>query len=193
MKKHLVLGLLAAFAATPALAALKPGDMAPDFSAQGSLGGKDFSFHLKDALKKGPVVVYFYPSAYTGGCDLEAHTFAEQSDKFAAAGATIIGVSADDLGRLKQFSADPAFCAGKFAIMSDADTKIAQSYALNVTPPREGAKDVNKADINHAFIERVTYVVGKDGKIMAVMSSKADGLSPDQHVDKSLAIIATAK
>jgi len=74
MKKHLVLGLLAAFAATPALAALKPGDMAPDFTAQGSLGGKDFTFHLKDALKKGPVVVYFYPSAYTGGCDLEAHT-----------------------------------------------------------------------------------------------------------------------
>jgi len=193
MKKHLVLGLLAAFAATPALAALKPGDMAPDFSAQGSLGGKDFSFHLKDALKKGPVVVYFYPSAYTGGCDLEAHTFAEQSDKFAAAGATIIGVSADDLGRLKQFSADPAFCAGKFAIMSDADTKIAQSYALNVTPPREGAKDVNKADINHAFIERVTYVVGKDGKIIAVMSSKDDKLTPDQHVDKSLAIVTASK
>jgi peroxiredoxin Q/BCP len=193
MKKHLVLGLLAAFSATPALAALKPGDMAPDFSAQGSLGGKDSSFHLKDALKKGPVVVYFYPSAYTGGCDLEAHTFAEQSDKFAAAGATIVGVSADDLTRLKRFSADPAFCAGKFAIMSDADTKIAQSYALNVTPPKEGAKDVNKDEIGHAFIERVTYVVGKDGKIIAVMSSKDDKLSPDQHVDKSLAIVTASK
>jgi peroxiredoxin Q/BCP len=193
MKKHLVLGLLAALSATPALAALKPGDMAPDFTAQGSLGGAPFTFHLKDALKKGPVVVYFYPSAYTGGCDLEAHTFAEQSDKFASAGATIIGVSADDLGRLKQFSADPKFCAGKFPIASDADTKIAQSYDLNVTPPRTGAKDVNQTEISHAFIERVTYVVGKDGKIMAVMSSKADGLSPDQHVDKSLAIIATAK
>ena len=193
MKKQLVLGLLAAFSATPALAALKPGDMAPDFTAQGSLGGAPFTFHLKDALKKGPVVVYFYPSAYTGGCDLEAHTFADQSDKFASAGATIIGVSADDLGRLKQFSADPKFCAGKFPIASDADTKIAQSYALNVTPPRAGAKDVNQTEINHAFIERVTYVVGKDGKIMAVMSSKADGLSPDQHVDKSLAIITASK
>jgi thioredoxin-dependent peroxiredoxin len=193
MKKHLVLGLLAAFSATPALAALKPGDMAPDFTAQGSLGGAPFTFHLKDALKKGPVVVYFYPSAYTGGCDLEAHTFADQSDKFASAGATIIGVSADDLGRLKQFSADPKFCAGKFPIASDADTKIAQSYALNVTPPRAGAKDVNQTEINHAFIERVTYVVGKDGKILAVMSSKADGLSPDQHVDKSLAIITASK
>ena len=193
MKKHLVLGLLAAFAATPALAALKPGDMAPDFTAQGSLGGQPFTFHLKDALKKGPVVVYFYPSAYTGGCDLEAHTFAEQSDKFASAGATIIGVSADDLGRLKQFSADPKFCAGKFPIASDADTKIATSYNLNVGAARDGAKDVNQDVIGHAFIERVTYVVGKDGKIMAVMSSKADSLSPDQHVDKSLAIITASK
>src|ERR1051325_6883839 len=114
MKKHLVLGLIAAFAATPALAALKTGDAAPDFTANGSLGGKPFTFHLKDALKKGPVVVYFYPSAYTGGCDLEAHTFAEQSDKFATGGATTLGVSADNLDRLHQFSADPKFCAGKF-------------------------------------------------------------------------------
>src|SRR3569832_2588810 len=111
MKKQLVHGLQAALAATavslsPALAALKVGDTAPDFTAAGSLGGKDFTFNLKSALKKGPVVVYFYPSAYTGGCDLEAHTFAEESDKFTKIGATIIGVSADDLGRLHQFSAD---------------------------------------------------------------------------------------
>jgi peroxiredoxin len=183
MKKQLVIGLMAAaLCASPALAALKTGDMAPDFSASGSLGGKDYSFNLKSALKKGPVVVYFYPSAYTGGCDLEAHTFAEQSDKFAKAGITIVGVSADD----------PQFCAGKFPIVSDADTKIAQSYNLNVTPPRAGAKDVNQVEINHAFIERVTYVVGKDGKILATLSSKDDKLSPDQHVDKSLAIL-TAK
>src|SRR6516164_9007893 len=140
--KKLLLGLtLSALCAAPAFAALKVGDTAPDFTAKGSLGGKEFTFNLKDALKKGPVVVYFYPSAYTGGCDLEAHTFAEESDKFAAAGASIIGVSADDLSRLKRFSADPNFCAGKFPIASDADTKIAQSYELNVTPPRAGAKD----------------------------------------------------
>ena len=139
------------------------------------------------------MVVYFYPSAYTGGCDLEAHTFAEQSDKFASAGATIIGVSADDLGRLKQFSADPKFCAGKFPIVSDADTKIAQTYNLVVTPPRAGAKDVNQVEINHAFIERVTFVIGKDGKVLSTLSSKSDGLSPDQHVDKSLAIVTAAK
>jgi peroxiredoxin len=194
MKKQLVIGLMAAaLFASPAFAALKPGDTAPDFTAAGSLGGKDFKFNLKDALKKGPVVVYFYPSAYTGGCDLEAHTFAEQSDKFAAAGASIIGVSADDLTRLHQFSADPKFCAGKFPIASDESTKIAQSYNLNVTPPRAGAKDVNQVEINHAFIERVTYVIGKDGKILATLSSKTDGLSPDQHVDKSLAIVTAAK
>ena len=86
--KKLILGLAltAAFTA-PAFAALKVGDTAPDFSAKASLGGKEFTFSLKDALKKGPTVVYFYPSAYTGGCDLEAHTFAENADKFAAAGA----------------------------------------------------------------------------------------------------------
>jgi thioredoxin-dependent peroxiredoxin len=193
MKKLILSAAMIAAMISPAFAALKTGDAAPDFTAAGSLGGKPFTFKLKDALKKGPVVVYFYPSAYTGGCDLEAHTFAEQSDKFAKAGITIVGVSADDLGRLKQFSADPQFCAGKFPIVSDADTKIAQSYNLNVTPPREGAKDVNKVDINHAFIERVTYVVGKDGKILATLSSKDDKLSPDQHVDKSLAILTAAK
>ena len=192
--KKILLGLaMSAICAAPAFAALKVGDTAPDFTAQVSLGGKPFTFSLKDALKKGPVVVYFYPSAYTGGCDLEAHTFAEQADKFAAAKTTIIGVSADNLTRLTKFSADPSFCAGKFPIASDEDTKIAQSYQLNVTPPRDGATDVNKDVIGHAFIERFTYVIGKDGKILATLSSKDDKLTPDQHVDKSLATVASAK
>src|SRR5476649_466995 len=189
MKKHLILGLLAAFCATPALAALEVGDMAPDFSAAGSLGRKDYSFHLKDALKKGPTVVYFYPSAYTGGCDLEAHTFAESADKFTAAGASIIGISADNMERLNTFAADPNFCAGKFPIASDEGLKVANSYNLSTTPPREGAKDVRGVEIGHGFIERVTYVIGKDHKIVAVMSSKDDKLTPDQHVDKSLDIV----
>jgi thioredoxin-dependent peroxiredoxin len=108
----------------PAFAALKNGEKAPDFSTRASLAGKEFSFSLQDALKKGPVVVYFYPSAYTKGCDLEAHTFAEMNDKFDAAGATIIGVSQDSIARLNQFSADPDYCAGKFPVASDADGKI---------------------------------------------------------------------
>jgi peroxiredoxin len=188
--KKLLLGLtLSALCAAPAFAALKVGDTAPDFTAKGSLGGKEFTFNLKDALKKGPVVVYFYPSAYTGGCDLEAHTFAEEADKFAAAKASIIGVSADNMQRLNQFAADPAFCAGKFPIASDESLTIAKSYNLNTTT-REGAKDVRGVEIGHAFIERVTYVVGKDSKIVAVMSSADDKLTPDQHVEKSLAIVS---
>jgi peroxiredoxin Q/BCP len=193
MKKLILSLVLTAAMAPPALAALKVGDTAPDFSAKASLGGKEFNFSLKDALKKGPTVVYFYPSAYTGGCDLEAHTFAQSSDKFASAGASIIGVSADNMERLNQFAADPAFCAGKFPIASDESLTIANSYNLSTSSPKEGVKDVRGVEIGHGFIERVTYVIGKDHKIIAVMSSKEDKLSPDQHVDKSLAIVTAAK
>jgi peroxiredoxin len=188
--KTLLLGVaFTALFAAPSFAALKVGDTAPDFTATASLGGKDFTFHLNDALKKGPVVVYFYPSAYTGGCDLEAHTFAENHEKFDAAGASIIGVSADNLERLNQFAADPNFCAGKFPIASDESLKIAKSYDLQTTPAKAGAKDVRGVEIGHGFIERVTFVVGKDHKIMAVMSSKDDGIKPDEHVFKSLAMV----
>src|ERR1700676_1079607 len=161
--KKLILGLaLSALISLPVLAALKVGDKAPDFSARASLAGKEFNFSLQDALKKGPVVVYFYPSAYTKGCDLEAHTFAEQKDKFDAAGATIIGVSADSIERLDAFSADPDYCAGKFPVASDPDRKIANSYDLTAASAKAGAKDVRGVEIGHDFIERVTFVIGKD-------------------------------
>ena len=111
---------------------LSKGDAAPVFTAQASLAGSAFDFSLKKALAKGPVVVYFYPSAYTGGCDMEAHTFAELKDKFTAAGATIIGVSADDIQRLNSFSSDPDYCAGKFAVASDPGGKIAATYGLTM-------------------------------------------------------------
>jgi peroxiredoxin Q/BCP len=186
MKKW-VLGLgISLLISLPALATLKVGDKAPDFSAKGSLAGKQFDFSLADALKKGPVVVYFFPSAYTKGCDLEAHTFSEQKDKFDAAGASIIGVSADSIARLDQFSADPEYCAGKFPVASDADKKIAASYNLSVNALKPGAMDVRGVAIDHDFIERVTYVIGKDHKIVATFSSKDDNLTPDQHVMKSL-------
>src|SRR6202162_4487164 len=153
--KKLVLGVAVfVLISLPVLAALKVGDMAPDFSARGSLAGKEFNFSLKDALKKGPVVVYFYPSAYTKGCDLEAHTFAEEKDKFDAAGATIIGVSADSIARLDVFSADPDYCAGKFPVASDSDGKIATSYNLTMSAPKSGMTDVRGATIDHDFIER---------------------------------------
>jgi len=173
----------------PVLAALKVGDMAPDFSARGSLAGKEFDFSLQAALKKGPVVVYFFPSAYTKGCDLEAHTFSEQKDKFDAAGASIIGVSADSIKRLDVFSADPEYCAGKFPVASDVDKKIAVSYNLAAMTPKAGMLDVRGDAVDHDLIERQTFVIGKDHKIIAAFSSKDDGLSPDQHVTKALAIV----
>ncbi|GAB2562088.1 peroxiredoxin [Dyella jejuensis] len=175
--------------ATPALAALKPGAAAPDFHAKASLAGKEFNFSLAQALKKGPVVVYFYPSAYTGGCDLEAHTFAANKARFEAAGATIIGVSADSIGRLDAFSADPSYCAGKFPVASDADGKIAASYDLKETAAQPGVNDVRGVAIDHGFIARTTFVIGRDGKIIATLSSEDDHLRPDQHVTKSLAIV----
>lgn len=193
MNKVSLLLAAAVLIALPVLAALNPGDKAPDFSARASLAGKEFSFSLENALKKGPVVVYFYPSAYTRGCDLEAHTFAVQKDKFDAAGATIIGVSADSIERLNAFSADPDYCAGKFPVASDADHKIASAYHLQTTAAKAGMKDVRGTEIDHDFIERVTFVIGRDHKIAATLSSATDKLSPDQHVTKALEIVEKLK
>jgi thioredoxin-dependent peroxiredoxin len=192
--KSVFLGLaLSVLVGLPVIAALKIADKAPDFSARASLAGKEFNFSLADALKKGPAVVYFYPSAYTQGCDLEAHTFAQEKDKFDAAGATIIGVSADSIARLNQFSADPDYCAGKFPVASDADGKIAMSYDLKASAPRAGMKDVRGVEIDHGFIERVTFVIGKDHKILATLSSADDKISPDQHVHRALEIVQQLK
>lgn len=168
---------------------LSKGAAAPAFNAKASLAGKDFDFSLKKALAKGPVVVYFYPSAYTGGCDLEAHTFAEMKDKFTAAGATIIGVSADDIQRLNSFSADPQYCAGKFAVASDPGGKIAATYGLTLTSPMQGMKDVRGVEVTHGFIPRTTFVIDKNDKIVAVFSSTTDKISPDEHVKRALAIV----
>src|SRR3954466_4843579 len=104
MKRLLVAILLTTICVLPAFAALKRGDKAPDFSAKASLAGKEFEFSLQTALQKGPVVVYFYPSAFTGGCNMEAHAFAENKEKFDAAGASSIGASRDHILRANSFS-----------------------------------------------------------------------------------------
>jgi thioredoxin-dependent peroxiredoxin len=187
-KLFFAVAISAAFC-VPGFAALNTGDRAPDFSAPGSLAGKEFNFSLRAALEKGPVVVYFYPSAYTGGCDLEAHTFAQEKDRFTAAGASIIGVSEDSIARLDQFSADPNYCAGRFPVASDPHGKIADSYGLAVSAGKPGMKDVRGAEIDHNFIERETFVIGKDHKIVASLSSKADHLTPDAHVKRALEIV----
>jgi peroxiredoxin len=188
--RRVVVGILLAGVMTmPVFAALKQGEKAPAFSAKASLAGKEIQFSLADALKKGPVVVYFYPSAFTGGCNIEAHTFAENKDKFDAAGATIIGVSQDSIERLNVFSAEPEYCAGKIAVASDANGSIAASYNLKASQAKPGMKDTRGVEIDHAFTERTTFVVKPDGTIAAVLSTSDDKISPAQHVEKALEVV----
>jgi len=179
----LALSLATAF---PSFAALKVGDAAPPFSARVSLAGSEVGFSLADALRNGPVVVYFYPSAYTGGCNLEAHAFATQMGAFAAAGVMVVGISHDSIERLHDFSSDPKYCAGKFPVASDPDGAIAKSFDLKVAPARPDAKDTRGKPIDHAFTERTTFVISPSGKIAAVFSSADDRIAPSDHAVKSL-------
>ena len=167
------------------MAALPEQQSAPLFTAQASLAGKSFEYSLQEALKKGAVVVYFYPSAFTGGCNIEAHEFAINHDKFSAAGASIIGVSLDSIARLNDFSADPNYCAGKIAVASDVDGKIAKSYAISVREAVAGKKDTRGVEINHRFAERTTFIVTADGKIAATLSA----LAPADNVSRALEIV----
>src|SRR3954470_7153332 len=189
MKRLIVAALMASVIAIPVRAALKHGDKAPEFSAKASLAGKEFTFSLSEARKKGPVVVYFYPSAFTGGCNIEAHTFAENKDKFDAAGASIIGVSRDSITRLNAFSSDPQYCAGKIPVASDADGSIAQSFDLKSNAGKPGMKDSRGEAIDHDFTERTTFVVKPDHTVAATFSSADDKITPADHVEKSLAVV----
>src|SRR5262249_33780049 len=132
MKKLLASACLAALLVSPAFAALRVGAPAPDFTARASLGGKQFDFALAEALKKGPVVLYFYPAAFTPGCTIEAHNFAEAMPDFEKLGATVIGVSADDIEKLDRFSLTE--CRSKFPVAADGNGRIMQSYDAVVSP-----------------------------------------------------------
>jgi len=185
MKRPILAVLLATTVALSAFAALKQGDAAPDFSAQASLAGKTFAFSLADARRHGPVVVYFYPAAFTEGCNVQAHEFAVKMDKFQAAGATVIGVSLDNINRLNAFSADPKYCAGKVPVASDADGKIAESYRLKIDPEEHGFKDTRGIEVGHGYTERTTFIVSSDGIIAATVG----GLAPATNVDRALAAV----
>ncbi|QGZ61750.1 peroxiredoxin [Paraburkholderia acidisoli] len=150
-----------------AQATLKPGDPAPDFTTQASLGGKTYTYSLASQLKKGPVVVYFYPAAFTKGCTIEAHEFADAVDEYKKYGATVIGVSHDNIDTLTKFSVSE--CRSKFPVAADADSKIIQSY--------DAAMPMHASMAN-----RVSYVIAPDGKILYEYTS----LSPDQHVENTL-------
>jgi len=181
--KNLLLSILASTLITmPALAALEVGDSAPDFETKASLAGKEFDFSLSDALNSGVVVIYFYPSAYTRGCNIQAHEFAMKMDEFTSVGASVIGVSLDSIERLNDFSADPEYCAGKLAVASDASGVITESFDLTIREGREGMKDSRGADIDHNFAERMTFIVTSDGNIAETIG----GVSPMENVQKSL-------
>jgi len=150
-----------------ARAELKVGDAAPDFSAPAALGGQPFRFSLAEALKKGPVVLYFYPKAFTSGCTIEANRFAEAHDDYAALGATVIGVSGDDIETLKRFSVTE--CRNRFAVAADADGRIMKSYDAAMP-------------FTTSYARRVSYVISPDGRIAYAYSS----MSPDQHVPNTL-------
>ena len=184
MKKLLLAGLASVAVALPVVAALQKGETAPMFTAKASLAGKEFNYSLAEALKQGPVVVYFYPSAYTQGCNIQAHTFAENMDAFKAAKASVVGVSLDSIQRLNDFSADPEYCAGKLAVASDADGSIAKSFQVNVREGRPGMQDSRGVAIDHGFADRLTFIVTKDGKIAATIGGQ--GVSPDQNVEQAL-------
>jgi peroxiredoxin len=154
-------------AAGPAAAALAVGDAAPDFTAEAALGGRMFRFALADALRKGPVVLYFYPKAFTRGCTLEANAFAEATPKFAALGATVVGMSNDDIETLKKFSVEA--CRDRFAVAADAGARVMKQYdaALRIVP---------------GMADRVSYVIGPQGRIVHVHV----GMEPLAHVERSL-------
>lgn len=160
---------LALTLALPALAALKVGTKAPDFTTQATLAGKPFEFALAGALKKGPVVLYFYPAAFTPGCTVEAHKFAEATEEFAALGATVIGVSKDDIETLNKFSVSE--CRNKFAVAADPDLKIAKSFDAKVPLL--------------SYAERTSFVILPDSTVSYVYSA----LSPDKHVANTLAAV----
>lgn len=180
--KSIFIGATIALLALPAFAALREGDKAPDFATRASLAGRAFDYSLREQLKKGPVVVYFYPSAYTGGCNIQAREFAQNIDKFAAVGVGVVGVSLDSIERLNDFSADPQYCAGKLPVASDSDGSIAKSYELSVRQAQPGGKDTRGVDIDHGFAERTTFIVGTDGRIVAVVG----GIGPEENVRQTL-------
>ncbi|HYD08450.1 MAG TPA: peroxiredoxin [Reyranella sp.] len=172
MKRILSTALLLVAIAVPALAALKPGDAAPNFTAQATLGGKEFTFSLADALKKGPVVLYFFPKAFTSGCTAEAHQFAEASAQFTAAGATLIGMSGDDMDTLHKFSVQA--CSSKFPVAADPDLKVVKAYDSALV--RVGSL---------GFADRISYVIGQDGKVVYAYADR----NPDKHVENTLAAV----
>lgn len=164
----LAVGLTVA-AMIPAYAALPEGAKAPDFKLSAALGGKPFEFSLDKALQKGPVVLYFFPAAFTKGCTLEAHLFADQTANFKKAGATVIGVTAGNVDRVADFS--KLACRNKFAVAADPGAQIADKYQSTV-----------ERQPGQLLSDRTSYVIAPDGTILLSHTDK----NPQTHIEATL-------
>lgn len=163
--------LISSFASLPAWAALDVGEKAPDFTTPAALAGKVYQFSLSEKLAKGPVVLYFFPAAFSVGCSIEAHEFAEASAKFEAVGASVIGISTDDIETLTKFSVQA--CQSKFTVASDAGRIIVKQYDAAMTLMPE-------------YANRVSYVISPAGVVVYNYQS----LNPSKHVEKTLAALS---
>jgi peroxiredoxin len=168
--RHAVVSATALLLTLPVHAALPNGTQAPDINTQATLAGKEFKFSLADALKKGPVVLYFYPAAFTPGCTTEAHLFAEATPQFEALGATVIGVSHDPIEKLDKFSVSE--CRNKFAVASDGDGSIMKAYDSVLESHPE-------------YANRTSYVIAPTGEIIYSYTA----MNPDKHVDNTMAAV----
>jgi peroxiredoxin len=164
------LTLWLAAAVGPAAAALNAGDKAPDFSIDAALGGTVFRFSLQDALKQGPVVLYFFPAAFTSGCTLEAHLFAEATDQFKLLGASVIGMSHDGIETMKKFSVSE--CRNKFAVGADTERRVSKAYDAVLKR-------------NPDYADRISYLIVPDGTVAYHYAS----LNPELHVANTMAAL----
>jgi thioredoxin-dependent peroxiredoxin len=169
----LLLALCLTLFTTAAMAALKPGDAAPDFTVQAAQGGKTFTFSLAGALKKGPVVLYFYPKSFTRICTAEAHEFAENMENFTAAGASVIGISGDDIATQREFSSKE--CRDRFPVGADPDFSVIKAYDAAFNVPLAGA----------LFAKRISYVISPEGKIIHAYADQG----AEKHIENALAAV----
>jgi peroxiredoxin len=171
MNRRHVLSALMGLLSFRAAAQLEVGAMAPDFSLRAALDGREFRYSLSDALAKGPVVLYFFPAAYSEGCSVKAHQFAEAIGKYEALGASVIGVSGDDLELITRFSVQ--VCQGKFPVAADEKKAVIKAFdAAMQTRPE--------------YANRVSYIIAPNGKVVYSYLS----LNPNRHVEKTLAALA---
>lgn len=168
--KRLLVSFVISLIATSAMAMMKPGTSAPDFTIEAALGGKEFTFSLRDALKKGPVVLYFYPKSFTSVCTVEAHEFAEAMEQFAAMNASVIGVSGDGIDVQKEFSKKE--CRDKFPVGADSSFEVIKNYDAAFELPVAGP----------VFADRISYVISPQGKIVSAIKDSG----AHAHIENAL-------